>query len=79
MASLFDQVTGVDTDRQICLANGHQKSLNSLIIWMKITLQRRGVLSLSQTLKVKNIKGLSIAHRDPSALFTCLFLRFTAF
>ena len=31
MASLFDQVTGVDTDRQICLANGHQKTLNSLI------------------------------------------------
>lgn len=28
---LFDQVTGVDTDRQICLDNGHQKSPSSLI------------------------------------------------
>ena len=41
---LFDQVTGIDTDRQICLANGHQKSLNLLIIWLKIILQRRRIL-----------------------------------
>ena len=31
---LFDQVTGIDIDRQICLANGHQKLLNLLIIWI---------------------------------------------